>query len=162
SAFPEKRGERVADWPLGRRNRALAQIRCEYFGPTLAGWTACPKCGEKLEFSTDGRAFAQSQEPTCEENIIVTGPTFRLPTSRHLARVAGLQDPSLAALRLLEACRVDAKDDTQTKGTNDLEQDAEQIGERMAQADPLAEIVITFLCPLCGETCNEALDLPTF
>ena len=45
--------EPVADWPLGRRNRALAQVRMLYFGPRLEGWTVCPQCGEKLEFEVD-------------------------------------------------------------------------------------------------------------
>jgi hypothetical protein len=49
AAFPESRRESIADWPLGRRNRALAELRCATFGRWLRGWTACEQCGEKLE-----------------------------------------------------------------------------------------------------------------
>ena len=45
----------LADWPLGRRNQALAELRCSCFGPRLEGWTACPRCAEKLEFQMDAR-----------------------------------------------------------------------------------------------------------
>ena len=38
----------------------------------------------------------------------------------------------------------------------------EEAGEKMAAADPLAEIVLTFHCPVCEGTCQESLDLPTF
>jgi len=38
----------------------------------------------------------------------------------------------------------------------------ERIGESMAQADPLAEILLGFECPACLHNCSEALDLPTF
>ena len=49
----------LADWPLGRRNRALAELRCACFGPRSAGWIACPQCGEKLEFEIDGRSLSR-------------------------------------------------------------------------------------------------------
>src|SRR5260370_4709200 len=45
--------EPVADWPLGRRNRALAELRTLYFGPPLEGWTACSQFSEKLQVPSD-------------------------------------------------------------------------------------------------------------
>ncbi len=162
TAFPETGQQNVADWPLGRRNRALAELRCACFGSALQGWTACPQCGEKLEFDMDARALTQQQTQQQEHEqtgtIVVDGRTFRLPTSRDLARIAGEQDPSAAARRLLEACQVEG----QAEENEGEKQDVEKIGERMAQADPLAEIVLTFQCPVCGDTRNEVLDLPTF
>jgi len=57
AAFPEHDG-RVADWPIGRRNRALAELRCAVFGAALRGWIACRQCSEQLEFEIDGRSLA--------------------------------------------------------------------------------------------------------
>src|SRR5260370_40203503 len=56
AAFPEVK-ESVADWPVGRRNRALAELRCAAFGGSLRGWTACQTCGEELEVELDGRGL---------------------------------------------------------------------------------------------------------
>ena len=53
AAFPEVSYEAVADWPIGRRNRALAALRTAAFGPGIGGWTDCPECREKLEFDID-------------------------------------------------------------------------------------------------------------
>ena len=41
ASFPEAAEQKPADWPLGRRNQALAQLRTLYFGRQLQGWTVC-------------------------------------------------------------------------------------------------------------------------
>jgi hypothetical protein len=162
TALPETTEENVADWPLGRRNRALAELRCACFGSALQGWTDCSQCGEKLEFNMDGRVLAEQHLAQMEQGqaatIVVEGRTFRLPTSRDLARIAGEQEPSAAALRLLEACRVESL----SEGEQSSAEYVESVGEQMAAADPLAEIVVTFECPVCRDSRNEVLDLPAF
>jgi hypothetical protein len=179
AAFPETRRESVADWPLGRRNRALAQMRCLHFGTRLRGWTACRQCGDKLEFEMDGRALAEQAAPEPskpgnqdgqDEQIVVSGQVFRLPTSRDLALIAGERDSRAAAIRLLKHCRVG--DSTIPDSRSDLdepqsleawtEDELDAVGERMAEADPLAEILLSFECPACGDTCQEPLDLAAF
>jgi hypothetical protein len=163
AAFPETTSESAADWPLGRRNRALAELHCCYFGRALEGWTTCPQCGEKLEFKMDGRALTAQAQPLQGEPIVVRGKTFRLPTSRDLALVAqerdALEGRDTAAVRLLRACRVDVGEEFEHPWS---EEELEEAGEKMAAADPLAEIVLNFQCPVCEGTCQESLDLPTF
>jgi hypothetical protein len=158
AAFPELR-ESVADWPLGRRNRALAQLRVAAFGASLRGWMSCRRCEEQLEFEIDGRALAEGAEP--EMQIEVRGRNFRLPTSRDLAAVATEKDATAAARQLLSRCCANGeglpwKDEFWT------EEWMEAVGERMAEADPLAEILLSFECPSCAVTFEESLDLPGF
>ena len=91
----------------------LAEVRCASFGPHLQGWTACSRCGEKLEVEFDGRLLAagktdQGEAP--EEPIAVNGQSFRLPTTRDLAKAAQEADASLAAVRLVESCRLESED----------------------------------------------------
>jgi hypothetical protein len=38
----------------------------------------------------------------------------------------------------------------------------ERIGDRLAEADPLAEILLNFDCPACKENFAEPLDLASF
>lgn len=166
AAFPETRGESVADWPLGRRNRALAQLYCATFGATLTGWTSCRQCGEKLEFAADGRAMAQTVLDERETVVSVSGRSFRLPTSRDLAHIATQAEVGDAAPQLLNLCLVsrEAKngleDAAQAMAWSEAE--LELIGSRLAQADPLAEILLDFKCPVCQESFEEALDLASF
>jgi len=155
-ANPETTYDRLADLPLGARNRALAELRSSCFGPGLEGWTTCEQCGEKLEFRFDARtlaAAAQSNTPTVE----MGGHTFRLPTSRDLARVSRETDSRTAAARLLDACRLGV-------GNAPPWSDAElkEAGERLAEADPLAETRLTLDCPACGRRWDETLDVGAF
>lgn len=151
--------EPVADWTLGRRNRALAELRTLYFGPRLEGWTACSQCGEKLEFEVDCRALAQIHEGASSQPIAVQGSTFRLPTSRDLARIAGETDRQRAAMLLLENCAIDH---AASEPPNWLETKIEEVAEKMAIADPLAEIALDFECPVCQHASEEILDLSSF
>lgn len=156
AALPGTSGENPADWPLGRRNRALAELRCACFGAALQGWTACTQCGEKLEFEMDCRALAAG-EAAVREPVVVEGHSFRLPTSRDLARVSKEMDPRLAAIRLLEACQLDGGD---SRPMNDLE--LEKVGEQMALADPMAETRLKLNCAACGNEWDETLNIPSF
>jgi hypothetical protein len=176
-AFPEAASDDPAGWPLGRRNRALAELRCAAFGTSLQGWTACPRCGEKLEFAMDSLALAAGSpaalpDPAAAGPIIVDGHAFRLPTSRDLARIAGEPDPSLAARRLIEECRVEKQSSAawppDSSAPPSLEPelfDREFLNEvevKLAAADPLAEIMLAFDCPVCGAICDKPLDLAAF
>jgi hypothetical protein len=149
----------VADWTLGRRNRALAELRTLYFGPRLEGWTTCSQCGEKLEFEADCRSLARTHEETSCQPITIHGSTFRLPTSRDLAAIAGETDPQRAALLLLQNCTVDRPADYISDWS---ESEIEAVAETMALADPLAEIALSFECPVCQHTSEEVLDLSSF
>ncbi|MGA8575378.1 MAG: hypothetical protein WB609_06765 [Candidatus Cybelea sp.] len=154
TASPEARSESIADWPLGRRNRALLELLSLAFGPTLRCWVACPRCQEMLEFEVAAEALATT--PLVEDNPTVVGArVFRLPTSRDVANIAGAEDADKAALQLAERCLV--------SGESRLSyEDLDAIGERMAGADPLAETIFHFDCPECGAVFDESLDLPEF
>jgi hypothetical protein len=155
AALPETPYASLADWPLGRRNRALAELRCSSFGPGLQGWVSCTRCGERLEVQLDGRVLMKHDADS--ETIVVNGRSFRLPTSRDLARAARESNPRLAAVRLLESCSLE-------KGASPTwsEEDLEDVGERMALADPMAETRLALHCPQCGNEWDETLDLTTF
>ena len=105
----------VADWPLGRRNRALAQVRMLYFGPNLEGWTVCLQCGENLEFEVDCRGIAEAPLPETEQRVSAGGGMYRLPTSRDLALLAGEADAERAALHLLEHCALEKSVNSETE-----------------------------------------------
>jgi len=150
-------GDSPADWALGRRNRALLELLSSGLGRDVHGWLACPTCSEKLEFRMDGKTLVVPEEASRGDAVTIKGRLFRLPTSRDLARAARERDPGRAAIRLLEACQVDVGSDL---SWSDL--DIEEAGERMAAADPMAEIRLLFDCPDCGHEWSETLDPGAF
>jgi len=152
--------EPIVDWPIGRRNRALAEIRLLYFGPKLEGWMSCDECGEKLQFAVDCRAIAETPESSSSGTVDCNGGVFRLPTSRDLASILEEQDEHVAALRLLERCAMEKHAGEAARSWPSDE--VEAIAERMALADPLAEIALEFVCPSCQRSSEEILDLPGF
>ncbi len=160
AALPETPSESLADWQLGRRNQALAQLRCECFGPHLQGWLRCRNCGEKMEFAMDCHSLTgrgTDGEPLANEPINVRGCSFRLPTSRDLVRVARGADARTAPIRLLEFCRVGGGE-----FSNWTEEDEEQVGQAMAMADPMAETLVRVHCPSCDSESDETLDIVAF
>jgi hypothetical protein len=160
AAFPEIPYEALADWPLGRRNRALIEVRLACFGSHLRGWVACTACQQKLEFEIDARTLAPAEADTHkkpDEPIEVNGHAFRLVTSRDLAFAARAPDPDTGAARLVESCRLDA-----SGLAHWTEDHLAQIGERLALADPLAELRLALSCPECGALFEETLDIASF
>jgi hypothetical protein len=146
----------LADWPLGRRNQELAELRSACFGPRMEAWTACPRCAEKLEFQLDARTLA-APCASAGTSINVNGQSFRLPTSRDVARAARETDPRIAAICVMAACRLEEGEPPAWS-----EQDIDEVGNQMALADPMAEIRLTLDCPACANQWDETLDLTAF
>ena len=155
-SFPR---EDLADWPLGRRNRSLFEVYCSMFGSRLQGWTACPECGEKVEIDLDARVLmtteGNTQEP--ESTVTVGSERFRLPTSRDMAHVIAASEDDTAATHLLERCRVSGTEPFAC--TNEV---LEQVGEKLASADPMAETRLALCCPECDGQWDETLDIGGF
>jgi hypothetical protein len=175
AALPETPYERLADWPLGRRNRVLVELHSQCFGQSIQGWIACTSCGEKLEFDLNGRVLtAAALDPGAGSPIVVSRGSFRLPTSRDLALAAQETDPRLAAIRIVENCFIAPQQPSETpseyltmtirdpRSDSWSDQELEEIGERMAAADPLAETRLTLHCPQCGNDWEETLDIVAF
>jgi hypothetical protein len=159
AGFADVLDDDIADWPLGRRNKALARLRYYCFGRVLRCWTSCRSCGEKLEFELDGRMLGDdaAADDSFKGPIVVGGRSFRLPTSRDLAAAAAETDPLLAPIRLAESCRLDAGDRPAWSA-----EDLEAIGDGMAQADPLGEMRLALKCPSCEAQWEDTFDIASF
>ena len=151
--------EDLADWPLGRRNRALFDLHCAAFGSRLQGWTSCAGCGEKIEFDLDANVLmsAQGEQQGWPAMLTVGSERFRLPTSRDLAEVMAASDSTPAAVRLLERCRERRPEPLALSDAM-----LEEVEEKMASADPMAEIRLASLCPMCGHEWDVTLDIARF
>jgi hypothetical protein len=159
AAFPQVPPASLEDWTLGRRNQALIELHCSLFGSALQGWTACARCGEKMEFEVNGRDLinASLDGTNRELTVFFKDQRFRLPTSRDLAVAAQQKDAEAAALCLLEHCRTNPDSPVQWTA-----EDIERAGEKMAVADPLAEIRLALCCPSCGNESTETIEIVSF
>jgi hypothetical protein len=155
AALPEDAGA-LADWPLGRRNAALADLRRRSFGSALSSWCACPECGERMEFELDAKLLC-AQETAFDVPVRVQGRALRLPTSRDLASIAAETDPQRAALHLLQRCCLDA-----LEPLGWTEQQMAEAGQALAEADPLAETLLKLRCAVCSHEWQEPLDIADY
>jgi len=158
------------------------ELHSQRFGRSIHGWIACTSCGEKLEFDLDGRVLiaagldpdAGSQFDQQDKPIVVSRGSFRLPTSRDLASAAQEAAPRSAAIRIVENCFIAPQQPSETPSEyrtmtirdpgSDIwsDRELEEIGERMAVADPLAETRLALHCPRCGSEWDETLDIVAF
>jgi hypothetical protein len=161
AAFPATSCDTLAGWPLGVRNRALAELFGSWFGPALEAWAACDACGEQLEFEMDTRVLiAQDAAPAAAEPAVaatVGSHSFRLPSSRDVALAAREPTAELAAASLLRICWMGSG---AAPAFSDRE--IEEAGEQLALADPLAEVRVRLDCPGCGREWEDTLDLALF
>jgi hypothetical protein len=160
AALPDTPEPDLADWPLGKRNTALAQLRCLSFGPRLLGSITCSRCYDQLEVAIDGQWLAGEEGDhtrASEEPIVINGKSFRLLTTRDLARTAHEADIRLASVGLAESCCLEDGPSTEWS-----DEDLDQIGKNLAVADPMAEIRLALRCPTCENEWEEDLDIVLF
>lgn len=151
-------GDGAADWPLGQRNRALLDLHAAWYSVELEAWTACPECGQKVEFELNVRDLTAPQSDEKQQATVVIGEqTFRLPTSRDLAQVARSSDEREAAVQLLELCRIG---NIASPGWTD--EMIEEAGESLATADPMAETRVALSCPACDHEWDDSIELASF
>ncbi|HWF05878.1 MAG TPA: hypothetical protein VHA06_19480 [Candidatus Angelobacter sp.] len=157
-ALPEASAA-LPDWVVGRRNQALIELHRSLFGPNLQAWAVCESCGEKMEFSIDANALLQQNMSAANsgQTVVVNGQSFRLPTSRDLADVAQQNNAQKGALCLMQRCITNASGPAEWSET-----EMEQVGEKMAMADPLAEIRLSLPCPTCGNETTETVEVTSF
>ena len=135
--------EELSALPIGRRDALLLELHA---GETLDATAACPACGEQAEFSVDTAALiARAEDPKR------TG--WRPPDSNDIAAAAATGDAEAAERVLLERCA----------GSADLSPDERAaVVAALAEADPLAEVLVDVSCPACGEEFVADLDIGAF
>jgi hypothetical protein len=168
AADPVSEAAAVARLPLGRRDGRLLHLRAALTSRPLDATAACPACGERVEFDADADALAAMAEgasPSPEASLEVDGfmVTWRPPDSDDIiaASAAGSADDAervLLARCVSSAARPEGLVDPMKlpRGVRDA------VSRAMAEADPLAEVVISLTCPACSTTFDADLDIGAF
>lgn len=153
-----------ADLPLGERDAQLLELRELLFGSELDGAADCTRCGETLEFALSTQSLGAQRPETTDEPLELRESgceiRFRVPTAHDLADAAATGDVARARAVLLERCIASASLDGQATAPAKLPAAVVvAVAERMAEADPLADVRVALTCPACGHEWTAALDV---
>jgi uncharacterized protein (UPF0212 family) len=167
AAYPETPVEALARLSIGQRDAHLLSLREWLFGPTLVSLVNCPNCGERLElnFNVAEIRVPVADQPPDSMSLIVAGyeVQFRHPNSLDLNAVTRCQDVESGRKLLLERCLLRAATNDLTKSVDELPQEViASVVERMAEADPQADVQLALSCPQCSHGWRAAFDILSF
>jgi hypothetical protein len=149
---------------VGDREAVLLQLRAALFGDDLEAVVRCPApgCGTELQVAlrvsellpaTPDRAPAP-HELAWDDDEGSWHASFRLPTGADQLAALGLAEHD-ALTGLLRACVLSVTRDGAEPGYWPVTL-SDRVEERMAELDPLADILLAANCPDCG----TAWDIP--
>ncbi len=152
---------------IGRRDAELLALREELFGPEMAGVAVCPECGGRLDLRLNAFEMRSAYVPESETKLTFTMDgyelEFRHPNSEDLAVALAGNDASEASDRLLDRCLLAAQLDGVPVECDQLPGEvADAVSDRMAQADPMADVQLALSCPLCDHHWQAAFDIVSF
>jgi hypothetical protein len=148
-------GEPAGDLALGEKNARLLELRQLLFGTELDAVADCERCGETVEFTISAERLLRERRvdagDVLELQVDDYEVSFRVPTAGDLAAAARERDLDGARAVLLERC---------LRSPSELpEPVVAALAERMADADPLADVRLDVTCPECGHAWAPALDV---
>jgi hypothetical protein len=151
---------------VGARDGALLALRRRLFGDRFLSVTRCGACQETIELTFDAddvTAAAGSAEGEQTLTIEQCSVTFRLPNVADLAAAERTGDLARGRGELLRRCVSRAARDGEELDPASLPPDVvSAIGERMAGADPQADVALDLTCPACGNSWREPFDVASF
>ena len=170
AACPEATRDELAAFSIGERDACLLTLRLNIFGEQLSSLADCPACGQRLEMSfsvSDIRAPSEV-ETARALSLEQSGyrMEFRLPNSLDLLAVAGCASPADMRGRLFEQCVLKVEH----QGRAGPVAAASEIPagiidaaiERIAEADPQADVRVDMTCPCCGHEWGAAFDIVSY
>jgi hypothetical protein len=157
----------LAALSVGQRDAHLLGLRAAMFGERLDGWAACPRCGERLEFSLGVSDLRPADDLAAGEPIIVEQEGLRVavrpPDSRDLAAIAGAGTLDAARQLLLQRCVTvqhngDGSDDVAHLPPAVLDRISATLSRREAQAD----VSLALRCVACAHEWQLLFDIGAF
>jgi hypothetical protein len=151
----------LAAFSIGERDRRLFAIREHTFGPEINARTACPHCGERVEFTLRRPTPDAADTAALTTEIDGIAIRFRRVTSADLRAVGHHGDAEEAALALARRCVEEARIGETAIDTLPPSVLA-GLSERLSAADPDAEILLDLTCPACAGRWTAMFDIAAF
>jgi hypothetical protein len=166
AACPDTPWDALATLSIGRRDASLLTLREWTFGPSMSSVVVCPQCGQKVELSFDvSDVRVENAVGTPEIAVAVAGYELqiRLPNSTDLSAIAREPGADRQRRLLFERCLIVARRNGQPTSPRELPAETiDAVAERLAEADPQADVRIAVSCPFCGKGWQAAFDIVSF
>ncbi|MCC6729954.1 MAG: hypothetical protein IT208_11515 [Chthonomonadales bacterium] len=170
AAAPGEPPERLASWSVGRRDAALLGLRERLFGPAIAALADCPACGERNEVAFEAASIRLPRGPAEAVPLEVGGLRLRLrPVDSGDLLALAADRPADARRYLAERCclsasRMDCSErPAEPAAACELPPEAmDAVSERLAEADPQADVRLALHCARCERAWEEPFDIATF
>lgn len=152
---------------LGQRNRRLLTLREQVFGPKLASVAACPSCQSELQLAFTVAEVrtppGESADATLTLALDDYEVRFRLPDSSDLLALVGSRDIAAGRSLVLARCLLEARHHGVLRPVEQLPDNlVDAVMDRMAKADPQADVQLNLECPECGLTWSAAFDIVSY
>ncbi len=167
AAFPGTPRDTLANWSIGQRDSSLLTLREWTFGPRIASVAVCPQCGQRVELAFDVSAVRADTvaEPVAEVALSVAGYELQVrpPNSADAAAIAAEPGAEQRRRLLFERCLIAIRHDGQAGVPSELPAETiDAVSERLAEADPQADIRLNVSCPSCGKAWQAVFDIVDF
>lgn len=177
AACPDTPPDTLATLSIGERDARLLALREWAFGPRLDCVTTCPECSERLELQFQVADLRASGDmPQMEDDdaeVEAAGPLslqvgdcevrFRLPNSLDLSTLAEHGDLVTGRHLLLQRCLLGVTQNGEEADLDQLPDDViKAVVERMAEADPQADVQLDLTCPVCEHRWQVTFDIVSF
>jgi len=168
ASCPEKSIDELAKLSIGHRDALLLTLREKTFGQLLNGIVTCAKCGEQLELTmkiadilVDKKIGPKELTTTIDRYEVI----FRLPDSTDIDFLDETIDLAAARLMIYDRCILSICDTSEKKEISVDALPAEvmnEISDRIAKADPQADMLIDLSCPSCSREWQMGFDIVSF
>jgi len=167
AACPDASPDELARLQIGRRDALLLTLREWTFGPRLECLAVCPACGERLELTFNVADIRVTHEDStrAEDGELLLRVAdhevhFRLPDSRDLERLTA---GASARQELLKQCLIRVRHQGNEIATDQAPSDLlEAVADKIAQADPQADVQLALSCARCGHRWQAPFDIVSF
>ena len=170
-AWPDVPPDELAALSVGQRDGRLLALRQQLFGPDLQSVVNCPVCGERLELAfkvaditVADITVGENEQASQEFSFAQDGYTvrFRLPNSLDLLAVDSVAVSAAPEQQLLDRCLLEVKHSRKKKDKQLPAKIMEAVIEKMAAADPQADVRLNLVCPACSHQWHSLFDIVSF
>lgn len=159
----------MAKLSIGERDARLLHFRKWIFGPRLINFAVCPSCNGKVEWE------AAVDDILLQEIDLGPGPKifnvkkegysidFRLPDSNDIQRAIVDKLGSSDASAIVSACILDIRHGKKKTLPHQIPEPVlEAVSNRMAEADPQADMSMQLNCSHCGNLWKASFDILSY
>jgi hypothetical protein len=163
---PDRSAAELAELAVGERDSMLLSLREWAFGTDIVSLADCPQCSQPVELSFrigDIRVDAMRAPETITFRTRGYQLRVRAPNGADLEAAAQTEHEAAALSELLRRCVLSARRSGDDLVPEELpDHVVRAIEERLATADPQADVELALSCPMCDHQWLAGFDIGAF